>query len=79
MMAGIGVNVRMLTKVMSYQKDDGWHWSERADVDESHCIREMPTSRTNEEQSERQRRGLAKPAKLATTQQLPKIVYLHTK
>ena len=72
-MAGIGVNVWMLMRVMSYQKDDGWHWSERADVDESHSIREMASSRTNEEQSEiLQCRDLAKPANLATTQQLLK-------
>ena len=26
----------MLTRVMSYQKDDGWPWTECMDVDESH-------------------------------------------
>ena len=40
MMASIGVNKWMLMTVMSYQKDDGWHWSERADVDESHVLPE---------------------------------------
>ena len=40
-MAGIGVNGWMLGRVMSYQKDDGWYWSERVDVDESCLMRTM--------------------------------------
>ena len=40
MMAGIGVNVWMLMRVMSYEKDDGWHWSECVDADESHVLPE---------------------------------------